>query len=49
MKKKFLVASLIVLLIVSVFFNIKSDDTWYVSFQNANTRPESISKLLKRL
>ncbi|NPD44669.1 peptidase [Lentimicrobium sp. S6] len=39
MKIKILFISLIVLLLVSVYYNIKHDDIWYISFPNANTRP----------
>lgn len=40
MKIRILITLLVVLLSVSVYFNIKPDDnTWFVSFQNANTRP----------
>jgi hypothetical protein len=39
MKTKITISSLIVLLLISVFYNLKSDDIWFVSFSNANTRP----------
>jgi len=39
MKTKILITSLIVLLLLSVYYNLKPDDTWFISFSNANTRP----------
>ena len=39
MKTKFLIISLLALLMISVFFNLKTDDTWFISFSDANTRP----------
>ncbi len=40
MKTKILIATLFVLLLISVFFNIIPDsDLWYANFTDANTRP----------
>lgn len=39
MKIKVLITTLVVLLIISVYYNLKPDDTWFISFPNANTRP----------
>ncbi len=38
MKIKIFITSLVVLLLISVYYNIKPDDTWFISFPNANTR-----------
>lgn len=38
MKAKITISALIILLLISAFYNIKSDDLWFVSFPDANTR-----------
>jgi len=39
MKAKIIIAALAVLSLVSMYYNIKPDVTWYISFPDANTRP----------
>lgn len=39
MKTKILIGSLIVALLVSLFYNLKPAKTWFISFPDANTRP----------
>jgi len=39
MKIKILIITLVILLFISLYYNIKPDNNWFISFSNANTRP----------